>query len=262
MVIALSGVLAAVVGRFIVQPVQAYLDTRERAALVDEASAALQRIGRELHAALPNSARVSASGRALEFVPVTAVGRYATEGAGRLDFGVVDTAFDVLGPPLVAQAGQWLVFYNLGTGIAGSDAYAPIGSAAAEASANRRRLSGAGGSLASVSLDSAAALPAVGFAPPYRVHVVSAPVTFRCDLAAGTLVRSTDYGFNAAQVEAPGGSNVLLATGVSDCAFSYDSGLAATRAALVSLRLTLARTTTAGAESITLHHAVHVDNLP
>ena len=263
MVIALTGVLAAVVGRFIVQPVRGYLDTRERAALVDEAAAALQRMARELRSALPNSARVAASGKALEFVPVTAVGRYATEGSGRLDFTTADTSFAVLGPALAVQAGQWLVFYNLGTGVVGSDAYAAIGSAGAEASANRRSVSGAGGSLSTVTLDSLAALPSAAFAPPYRVHVVNAPVTFRCDTAAGTLVRTTGYGFNATQVEAPsGGSSTVLATGVTDCAFSYDSGLATTRAALAGLRLTLSRTTTAGAESITLHHAVHVDNLP
>lgn len=263
MVIALTGVLAAVAGRFIVQPVQAYLDTRERAALTEEAAGALQRIARDLQAALPNSARVSASGRALEFIPVRAVGRYATEGSGRLDFGSTDTAFDLLGPSISVAAGQWAVFYNLGPGVTGSDAYAPIGNATEQASANRRALNGATGSVTSLSLDSAAGLPSSDFAPPYRVHVVDAPVTYRCDLAAGTLVRHSGYGFNASQADPPvGGQSAVLATGVSDCAFVYDGALATARAALVTLRLGLRRSTSAGSESISLHHAVHVENLP
>ena len=46
------------------------------------------------------------------------------------------------------------------------------------------------------------------------------------------------------------------------CRFSYDAAVIASRAALVNLQLTLSTTTSAGTESITLHHAVHVDNLP
>lgn len=264
LVIAITGVLAAVVSSFIVAPVQAYLGTSARAALGAQADGALRHMARELRTALPHSVRVTASGLALEFIPSTAAARYATEGSGALQFGVLDTAFDLVGPPLTLAAGQQLVFYNLGAGVEGSDAYAPNGTALEQASSNRRAFSNGAGATGSVALVSAAALPVTALAPPYRVTAVSAPVSYRCDLAAGTLTRHTDYGFAAAQPDPPtGGSSAVLATGVTACRFGADGSLVAARSALVTLALTL---TTAGApggnENATLQQAVYVENPP
>ena len=164
-VITLTGVLAAMVGSFIVRPVQAYLASSARAALVDQADHTLRRIGRDLRIALPNSVRVSASQRALELIPTTAGARYATEGAGALNFGTLDTAFAVVGPPLALGASQNLVFYNLGPTVPGSDAYAPNGSAAEQAVSNRRTATNAAGPATTVNLSSLAALPVDGGDP-------------------------------------------------------------------------------------------------
>ena len=263
MVIAITGVLAAMVSRFMVGPVQAYLSTTARAGLVDQADLALRRIGRDLRISLPNSARVSASGLSLELIPTTGGARYATEGAGALDFGTLDSSFDVVGPALTLGAAQELVFYNLGPGITGSDAYAANGSAGEQASSNRRTSTNAAGSATTITLSSLAALPAADFAPPYRVLAVASPVSYRCDLAAGTLTRYQGYGFVATQPDPPStGSSALLAQGVTACSFSVDGTLVAAGASLVSLRLTLAANTSAGAESVTLHHATYVNNLP
>ena len=263
MVIALTGIVAAVVARFIVAPVQAHLDTTARAQLVDQADLALRRIARDLRVALPNSTRITASGRTLELVPTTAGARYATQGTGALNFGVTDTAFDLVGPPLTIGTSQQLVFYNLGPGITGSDAYAANASAAEQASSNRRQATTAAGSVSSLTLASSAGLPVGANAPPYRVMAVDAPVTYRCDLGTGTLMRHQDYGFMASQADPPtGGSSAVLATGVTACQFAVEGTLVAAHAALVSLRLTLASATSAGSESISLHHAIHVDNLP
>ena len=112
-------------------------------------------------------------------------------------------------------------------------------------------------------MSSLAGLPVAAFAPPYRVFAVAAPVSYRCDLSAGTLTRYQGYGFVATQPDPPtGGSSAVLASGVSACRFSYDAAVVASRAALVNLALTLQTNTTSGAESVTLHHALHVDNLP
>lgn len=262
-VIAITGILAAVVAQFIVAPVQGYLSTQARAALVDQADLALRRIGRDLRIALPNSARVTASGLALELVPTTGAARYVAEGSNRLQFGSVATSFDLIGPPLTLSVGQTLVFYNLGPGVVGSDAYADNSSAAAQANANRRSSTNAAGPASSVTMSSLAGLPVAAFAPPYRVFAVDPPVTYRCDLSAGTLTRYQGYGFLAAQPDPPvSGSNAVLASGVSACRFSYDAAVVASRAALVNLALTLQTSTTSGTESVTLHHALHVDNLP
>jgi MSHA biogenesis protein MshO len=262
-VIMLTGILLTVVAKFIVQPVQAYLSVNARANLVDTADGALRRIGRELHIALPNSVRISADQLNLELIPTTGAARYQTEGSGALSFGSVTTSFNLIGPPLTLAANQTLVFYNLGTGVTGSDAYAANGTATEQASSNRRSATNGAGSASTITLSSLAGLPVGDFAPPYRVTAVGAPISYRCDLSAGTLTRYTGYGFVASQPTPPsGGSSALLATGVTACSFSYDATAIAARAALVNLSLALATTTSAGLETVSLHHAVHVDNLP
>lgn len=260
-VMVITGILAAVVAVFIVQPVQAYMATSARAALVDQADLTLRRIGRDLRGALPNSVRVNAGGSALELIPASAGARYATEGAGALAFGSVDTAFALVGPPLTLGTAQELVFYNLGPGVTGSDAYAPNTTAVEQAASNRRSATTAAGDASSVTIASAAGLPVAGFAAPYRVIAVESPVTYRCD--GGRLVRHQGYGFHATQPDPPtGGSSAVLASGVAACRFSVDATLVAARAALVNLQLTLATTTSAGSESVALQHAVFVSNLP
>jgi MSHA biogenesis protein MshO len=263
LVIVITGIVAAVVARFIVAPVQAYLDTSARARLTAEADLALRQIGRDLRAALPNSVRVTGGTHTLELIPTTGAARYATQGAGALDFGSADTSFAVVGPALTLAAQQQLVFYNLGSGITGSDAYAANGTATEQAQSNRRLATNAAGPASTITLASAAALPVAAQAPPYRVLAVESPVTYRCDLASGLLTRHQDYGFVATQPDPPaGGTASVLATGVSGCRFNVEGTLVAAHAALVHLQLTLTTVTSAGNESITLHHAVHVDNLP
>ncbi len=260
-VIVIVGALGAVVGQFIVPPVQAYLATQARAAMLDQADLALRRIGRDLRIALPNSTRVTPSGLALELIPTTGAARYKTDANDRLEFGTLDTGFDLVGPPLTLGASQQLVFYNLGPAVLGSDAYAANSSVGEQANSNRRTSTTAAGTVSSITMSSLAGLPVAGFAPPYRVFAVESPVTYRCE--SGRLMRYAGYGFLATQPDPPSsGTAALLASGVSACRFSADATAVASRAGLINLALTLAGTTSSGSESVTLHHAVHVDNLP
>jgi MSHA biogenesis protein MshO len=264
MVIVVTAIVAVVVGRFILEPVKGYFSTASRAMLVENADAALRVMARDLRLALPNSTRVNAAGTALELIPTAGAARYATEGSGALQFGTVDTSFDLVGPALTVTASQQLVFYNLGPGITGSDAYAANGTAVEQGMSNRRVATNAAGSASTLTISSLAGLPVGDFAPPYRVFAVGQPVTYRCDLAAGTLTRTTGYGFVVTQPDPPGsGSSSLLATGVSTCSFSYDANGVAARAGLITLRLGLSATpTTGGTETVNLVQAIHVDNLP
>lgn len=265
LVIALSGVLFTVVAIFIVPAVQAYFATAARVQLVDQADTALRRIGRDLAIALPNSTRVvsGASSSTLELIPTSGAARYATEGAGALQFGTLDTGFDLIGPALSLGSSQQLAFYNLGPSVPDANAYADNSGAAAQAQSNRRSANNGAGAASTISLNSSAGLPVGLFAAPYRVYAISTPVSYRCDLAAGTLTRYQGYGFVATQPDPPiGGSAALLAKGVTGCQFSYEAAVVAARAALITLRLTLSANTTGGSESVTLYHALHVDNLP
>lgn len=257
LVITLTGIVAGIVAVFIVAPVQNYLASSARAQLVDQADQALRRIGRDVAVALPNSVRTlgNAGSASLELIPSSGAARYATEGAGRLDFGVADDAFALVGPGLALASNQQLVFYNLGPDNPDADAYS---------GSNRRSASNGAGIASSISMANGAGLPVTLAAPPYRVYAVEPPVSYRCDKTAQTLTRYSGYGFLAVQPDPPlGGSAALLARGVKDCEFTYSEGAAATRSALVTLRLTLESSASAGnSETITLHHALHVDNQP
>ncbi len=251
-VIVITGILFGIVGIFIVKPVQGYYSSTVRAELTDVAANAVTLIGREVHQALPNSVRVDATNSALEFIPTTDGGRYRSEGSDRLDFTAVDNSFDVLGPAVTVAAGQSIVVYNLGAGIVDSDAY--VGN-------NRRAIASGAGSYNNLSIVSSSALPASDMAPPYRFHVVSQPVSYVC--SGGSLIRYTNYGFLASQSLTPGGSASVLATNVTSCRFTYDSSVVAARAGLATVALSISRTPPdGGAETVSLYHAIHVDNLP
>jgi MSHA biogenesis protein MshO len=250
MVIAITGVVVAMVSVFIVPSITAYFASATRARLGDEADTALRRMTRDLAAALPNSARIT--GQSVELIPVSGAARYAvgTEGGDPLLFGTADTSFAIVGPALrLANGNQRLAFYNLGAGVPDADAYTQ---------ANVRVASTAAGNATSVTIGGAA-LPNSLQAPPYRVYAIEQPVTYRCDTTAKTLTRYTGYGFQTTQPNPPvGGSTAVLARHVLSCSFSYDQPAITARYGLVTLNLQLS----ADNETVTLYHTVHVDNLP
>ena len=252
-VIAITGILAAVVAVFIRVPVQGYFDSANRADITDVADTALRRISRDLHLALPNSVRVTGSNRVLEFLSTRDGGRYrsdvGTGGAGDiLDFTHNDNSFDILGPAITFAAGDQIVVYNLG--IPGADAY--------ESNTVRRAYNGAVGAQTNVLITPATPFPFDS--PSHRFQVVDTPVTYLCDLTAGTLTRYSGYTIVSTQPNPPtGGSLVaaLLAKNLTDCNFSYVPGVSQ-RSALVSIRLSI----TQNSETVSLYHEVHVNNVP
>ena len=129
-VIAIAGVVSAMVAVFIKRPIEGYFDATRRAELTDAADTALRRLSRDLRLALPNSIRVDPTGRFIEFLITTGGGRYRAEvtstGTGNpLDFVTAagDTSFDVIGTMPTIAAGSQIVVFNLGAGFSGSDAW-------------------------------------------------------------------------------------------------------------------------------------------
>ena len=99
--------------------------------------------------------------------------------------------------------------------------------------------------------------------PGRRFFIVSGPVSYVCDPVLGTITRHWGYPLSAAQPTtfASGGS-ALIATRVSACDFDYAANVAP-QVGLLTLRLTLSAPTSSGvAETVSLYHAVHVDNVP
>jgi len=256
MTIVLTGIVITVVSVFIVPATEAYFDSSTRAKLGDRADNALRRISRDLTLALPNSVRIT--GSSLELIPVSGAARYATDSGDTLQFGAADASFAIVGPALkISHASQQLAWYNLGAGTPDADAYT---------GSNVRPSTNAAGNATNVGI-AGAPLPNALQAPPFRVYAIEPPVTYRCDLAARTLTRYSGYGFSTTQPNPPsGGSSAVLARHVSACNFRFDPAAVGARYALVSMELSLQDKDPASPadvlETVTLYHAVHVDNLP
>ncbi len=268
--IAVGSVVVAFMALFIVGPLNSYTAQTRRADLVDEADGALRFMARDLRSALPNSVRVSSSGgvTALELLATLDGARYQDGGplasaALALDFTQADGAFATTVPftqvtlPWTSSS-AYLAIYNVG--VTGASAYdltnviTPAGTTitiAAGATANQN--------LVTLS-------PAFKFAwasPGHRVYLVSGPVTYLCDAAAGTLKRYSGYTISstqpvaAATLTAAGAAAGSLATDVAACQFSYASGTAQ-RNALATLTLQLTRSS----ETVALLHQVQMVNTP
>ena len=131
-VIAISGIIAAVAGIFILRPVQGYNAQVRRAEMVDSAENALRRMQRDLRAALPNSVRITTNNATIDDATcpngmdtVCVIEMLHTVDGGRyrsglpndpLVFDGVDTAFDVIGSLQNAgtsiNSSYWVVINN------------------------------------------------------------------------------------------------------------------------------------------------------
>jgi MSHA biogenesis protein MshO len=268
MVIVITGIIGGMVAVFLKAPVQQYMDVARRADMTDIADTALRRIGRDLRLALPNSVRVTTVGSNtyLEFLPTTGGGRYraaldTTGGGNMLDFSnPADNSFDVLGPSVAANAGDYLVIYNLG--IPSASGCASLGADAYEG-CNRRNIV-TGGSMMTFT---PTALSFPFDSPSHRFQVITTPVTYICSpMAGGTggnLTRYWGYAIQSAQPTALGtltsvNPGAVLANNVSACNFTYNAAVVAQRSGLVTMNLGI----TENNETVTLYSAAHVSNVP
>lgn len=250
---------------FLANPLQQSVDITTRAELTDIADGALQRIARDVRLALPNSVRTDPTFRAVEFIPLRTGGRYRVDPAGactgvsddHLAFDVLDGCFKSIGPiPDAATVtnSDFLVLNNYGTGFGSQDAYA---------AGNRRQISAAiAGQQVSYNAAGTAFDRNLHDSAARRFFIIRQPVSYVCDLALGTITRYEGYGFNPSQVISfSSGTSALLASNVTSCEFKYEANVAP-MVGLLTLRLTLGKAIMTGNETLTLYHAVHVNNVP
>lgn len=267
--IAIAAVVVSLMSMFVVGPVRAYEAQARRGMLVDEADGALQAIARDLRGALPNSIRVTNdSGRvALEFLASVDAARYrdgvlgdATED---LDLTQSDGAFATSTPftrltlPFDSTS-HYLAVYNVG--VPGADAYelanviTPTGT----------RIQIAAG--ASAGSNKVTLTPAARFtwgSPGKRVYLVSGPVTYLCDPAAGTLVRWSSYPVTStpkstsSAFSTAGANSGRISDHLAGCAVDYSPGTPE-RAGLVTLTLRVQ----SDGEKVELLHQIHLPNAP
>lgn len=281
-VITLTGIVALLAGRNITGSIQGFIDLSRRAALVDEADLALNRMAREIRLALPNSVRITdgastppplalciaAGGTscAVEILRTLDGSRYRevadSVGAGdTLDFTTSTDTFDVLGnlPNLgnvnagasslndcITGNSDCLVIYNLG--FSGADAY------------NGDNMAGI---VATAPMEFIRPSPFPFSSPNQRFHIVDMPVSFTCNSATGNITRYEDYSIGAAQVLVPGGTSSLLASNVSSCILRYDQG-AGSRNAVLTAEITISRfnNSSGNNESIRMVDQIRVPNIP
>ncbi|MBI1965847.1 MAG: prepilin-type N-terminal cleavage/methylation domain-containing protein [Betaproteobacteria bacterium] len=292
-VIAITGIIGAVVAVFIRRPVEGYVDAARRAELTDIADTALRRFTRDLRTALPNSVRVTESPPAsgifyLEYLETRTGGRYRTEvpstvpassastcpdtdgdtlaNENVLQFGVADTCLGAIGdiPDRTAvTTSDFLVVYNLGAGIANADAYA----SGAVTGGNKSLITAAVG--AGTGGENVVRFTSHTFtfpSPGRRFHVISGPVTYVCDPVNRTLRRVSGYAIQAAQPvdinAAPLSTapvNALLASNVGPpCTIAYTIGGATGRTGVVALNLQVSQS----GETVRLFQQVHINNVP
>ncbi len=273
MVIALSGLVALMIGTVLSYPLEAFSGQSRRAELVDIAASALQRMSREVRLAIPNSLRVSADGQALELLLIHSAARYrpnrlgeqglrfsndsagtcgSTTQGGRCDsFQVMDGTFD-------PDGARWLVLYN--TGATGSNVWVPSNPGSITPTGTLfSKLTGAPTGESHIALSN---LPTGGFrfafaSPQYRLYLAETVVGYRCQ--GSQLLR---YSYNSLESTLPDsppkGSNPQpLARSLSSCSFTYQPG-STQRAGLLSFGLGISK----GGESLQLLQQVHVDNAP
>ena len=260
-VIVITGIIGGMVAMFIRAPVQGYVDSSNRAEMGDIADTALRRLARDIRTAVPNSVRVANCGgtaTCVEFLPTRDGGRYRADTPGNLlNFGIADGDFDIVGAPVTFVAGDHIVIGS--TQSDGNPAYNTGGTGIL------RRYIGGAGAQSTVTF-TATALPVWAEVPGQRFDVVPGDqqaVTYAClnvgingGDGSGTLIRYWAYNFNLVQIMPPGGTTAVLADRVSACEISYD--LTSQRNGLLSIRLGITR----GGESLSLYHAIHVNNVP
>lgn len=272
MVIVITGILAGVVAPMIARPTSAFLAETRRGALVDTAETALDRMSREVRLAVPNSVRVDGTSHVVEFLRTIDGGRYrsASPPGIYLDFAST-TGFDVIGDlaacdslntsniaaTCAKESACYVVVGNLGGGT-GSDAFAgdntePLQSCSKDGAAD-----------GSDHIDLAAAKSFPQPSPNQRFQIIDTPVTYLCDLTAGTLRRYDGYTITASQSNvdtdteltslANPAESYLMAKDVSACQFSYDAS--------ITHLLTVSLTITRDNESISLSKKIRVENQP
>ncbi len=257
MIVAITvlGILSAAAAVFLRGPIASYFDTERRTDLADAGALALAKLRQDIANAVPNSVRVAtAGGRTyIELLPVRvngagvpSQGRYRTGGPGDvLSFGVADTGFDVLGFPVEAQAGDWVVVNNH---LAGASVWT---------GSSRAAYAGGSGTVPTIAMASHAF---AADSPDHRFQIATSPVTYLCDPIASTLRRIGNYG-NPAAVQptafGAGAQNDLLAGGVLSCRATAYAGTLR-HAEVVALEIGFGN----AGERLNIVHTVRVGTLP
>ena len=281
--IVITGIIFSIIGLFLNKPIQAYTQLYSRSDITNMADLAVSRIEKDVRNAVPNSIRVKTSGSlvAVEMANAIEGMRYRAKNPGganaTLNIGSNDTDFNVEGRFQYAAYGAngyRLVIYNTGayTGTsdspnAGINLYSSSTAAGPVPPAGSHVITP---STSTVTLSSGASedhvniSPAMKFgmaSPRQRLYVVDTPISYVCNLTAGTLTRYWGYTITDVQpIDATvsplnSASSALIAKNVTACSFSYSAGTSA-RNGVLGVGITITR----GGESARLFYQINSNN--
>jgi MSHA biogenesis protein MshO len=280
MVITLAGLVTVMITSALSRPLEGFVAQSRRAELVDLAAGALNRMARDIRLAVPNSVRLNGSlaNPAMEMFNVLNAGRYRPNrvGGDGLMFatgtaancsasGNNCSAFQVLDAGFSVAGARWLVVYNIGSSVLGSNLWVSgLNPSVVSPDGSTFAVSALPGNESLISMAAPGGSFNFSFASPQRRFYLSDQIVgYRCDLDIanpenGKLIRFSRSArtpdFNQGSDAGP---EAVAATHVTGCGMSYQVG-SSQRAGLVTLRLQL----TLEGESIELFQQVHVDNAP
>ncbi len=273
-VIVVTGILVGIMGNFIARPIEGYHRLTQRATLIDVAESALRRMARDVRNSVPNSLRVGGGDRVLELLYAVDGARYrsAIDSGSHvtvddvLSFTGTDAAWNILGrfnnlsfvydTPLAAN--YRIVIYPTGESVY-QDVEDDVGTVSP--STATITISDDDPDEDKITLSNAHQFALAS--PRERLYIFDSPVTYICDLVAGTLTRYNSYAIDGAQPTDPtiaplsGADSARVADHLTSCTFTYQAGTS-TRAGLLTINLELSQ----GGENVDLLHQIHVVNVP
>jgi MSHA biogenesis protein MshO len=300
-VITISGIIAAVLGKIIVRPIQGYESQVRRAALVDAAEMTVRRLGRDIRQALPNSVRVrdalgntnsvscSTAGAICSIEMLnTADGARYRDGPGNIGHnhgptsfrlrvpGNDNDGFNILGefqnfrPALpFTSTSERLAIYNQ-TANGATSAYDDATLAAGpyvitnpNAANTKFTLQDDGG------LDewriTPSGNPNFNFrwaSPNQRIYIVDTPISYVCNAGPnGNITRYSSYAITAAQAATPVGATNTALLSTPVSACNFSYSSGTNQRAGL-VTIDITVTDASSGEQVRLLHQVHVDNSP
>lgn len=271
-VIVLLSIMSLVSVRFIANFAQGYVDTSRRQHMADVTQLAIERIGRELRNALPNSVRIrnDANASCIEYLPVLGASSYD-------NLPVVSATNTFSAIPLGAgaisgwQAGEPL--YTAVFPITGTNLYTLAANSMIAQLANPAQFIAdqSAGAEITVTMSGNHQFPTES--PASRFYIVGSPVSYCLNTGSGDLYRYENYfssgtAFYSAQpmlASLPGSepNRALLATNITTTAAFPNPAFASLeislqRNALVVFDLQVSE----AGESVRIQHVVQVRNAP
>ncbi|HEY6528992.1 MAG TPA: prepilin-type N-terminal cleavage/methylation domain-containing protein [Cellvibrionaceae bacterium] len=243
-VLVVLGLVGAIGSSFLVDTMDMYQRTTNRVKLMQKGRVAIEQMSRYFRSAVPNSVRISSTGKCVEFVPVVAGGYYINQLPDSENGGTASSSV-VIAPLSYSGSATQFIVAPLST----SDIYT-----AASASA-RAGVSAVGAS--SITLSGAKLF--TRNSTQHRYYLAANPKRF-C-FVSGSLYRYSGYGFLTSALDdtSPGGSADLMLNQLNQAAtnFSLSTG-SEQRNTSVGITLSLS----AGTETVVMRHKVLVRNVP